>query len=283
MKFDSPSHIRALLAELDFAPSKVLGQNFLIDGNIRDIIVDTAEVDAGEHVIEIGPGLGMLTQGLLKKGVRVTAVEKDEALVAHLGRAFATELAQGLLRLIHADALKVNFPDLLAGGARKVISNLPYSVGNRILVDLVLADDIPDLITIMVQRDVAERIAAQPNCREYGVLSVLLQLRCDVETVKQVSPRCFVPAPRVWSTVLRLRRNDANGEALRNRQHFVALVKYCFSQRRKQLQGILRKAPAYVAGQNSESALAAIGIEGERRPENVPVAQWVELSNRLST
>lgn len=283
MKLNSPTAIRKHIDSMSFSPSKSMGQNFLSDGNIRDAILKTAAVKPTEHVLEIGPGIGILTEGLLAQAKQVTAVEKDAALYKHLQQLFASEIDEGRLTLIHADALDINLGELVEGGCTQVLSNLPYSVGNRILVELILQPYVPERITIMVQRDVAERIVAKVNTKEYGVFSLLTQIRYNTKITRHVNPRCFVPVPRVWSSVVLLTKTNERYEPLNDLPTYVHLVKSCFSKRRKQIQTILKKPPYPLryAEVDVDELLTGLNIDRQLRPEAIPLPKWVELANRM--
>lgn len=282
MNLNSPTQVRRYLQECGFTPSKTMGQNFLVDGNIRDIILQSAELSGAERVVEIGPGLGMLTAGLLEKTNDILAIEKDPVLCRLLEKNFETEMAAGSLRLMEADALDVDFSAVVTAGRTHMISNLPYGVGNRILVNVALGETVPERITVMVQRDVAERMMAKPDGKEFGVLTLFLQLRYDVSLIKHVSPGCFVPEPRVWSSVVCLKRNTAHDAGLKSIPVYHQLVRECFSCRRKQIQVILHKHLHF--GLSVEEALAILHdaqVDPKARPENITPAQWILLANRL--
>lgn len=268
------SEVRHLLAELDFKPSRALGQNFLIDGNILRLILHLARIEKDDVVLEIGPGLGVLTQALLKQAGRVIAIEKDRRLFDHLSTICAHEPR---LELIPGDALDVDLHGLLRRGVTKVISNLPYSVGSRILVELTEATPPPRYVLVTVQKEVADRLSAKPDTADYGLLSVLVQVHYDVVVDKVVSPQCFFPPPQVKSALVELfrrtepRLDPARLPALRR------AAKAAFEHRRKQMGTIFQRhlrAPVDV--------LSAAGIAPEARPEVVSVEQWCELAKRLA-
>ena len=273
MRLTSPTDVRGLLAERGLAPSKSMGQNFLIDANTRDRIVDAAEVSAGDRVLEIGPGLGVLTEELLARGVDLTAVEKDRGLAEWLREHFA---GKQRLRLIEGDALE---EDLGAVDAPVWVSNLPYSVGSRIMVDAVQGAHAPERLVVMVQRDVADRAMAQVGGKEYGLFSVVLQAHCTVERVLHVGGRCFVPEPRVGSTVICLKRR-ADAPVWDQPGAFSKVLNRVFAHRRKQLGTILRKEFGWDEARVAE-ALAEVGVSPDLRPEKVEPAAWVVLGQRL--
>ena len=272
MNLTAPSEVKALLARLDFRPSKVLGQNFLIDSNILKILVATADLQPGDAVIEIGPGLGVLTECLARDAGRVVAIEKDHRLAAHLREYFRGTRG---LELIEADALEVDLNKHLAAGCNKVAANLPYSVASRLLVDLAEAPRRPRQMVVTVQSEVADRLKAKADTDDYGLISVILQLRYDISIRKEVSPSCFYPPPDVKSAIVSMVLREPAVQPV-NYSPFKELLKLCFSKRRKQLGGILRKQFPEV-----EIVLSSLGLDPRSRPETLNPEQWVKLSNVL--
>jgi 16S rRNA (adenine1518-N6/adenine1519-N6)-dimethyltransferase len=279
MNLTAPSEVRALLEKLDFRPSRVLGQNFLIDVNILKILLSTAKLHPGDAVLEIGPGLGVLTEWLVRWSGRVVAIEKDARLLAYLRERFA---GTPNLHLIGADALDVNLEELLADGINKVVANLPYSIGSRLLVEWVEANHRPERIVVTVQREVAERLAAKVSTKDYGLMTVLTQARYAVRIRKEVRPTCFYPPPEVTSAIVDLERLDPAPATPCDPAGFKELVKTAFSQRRKQLTSLLHREPYKNRAETIEIALERIGVDRKARPENVTPAQWVEIANALT-
>jgi 16S rRNA (adenine1518-N6/adenine1519-N6)-dimethyltransferase len=276
----SPSHVKAWCIENGFHPNRTLGQNFLIDRNILDAMVDASGVRSGDAVLEVGPGLGVLTEALLARGARVTAIEKDSRLAARLAEALGNPPA---LRVIEADALELDLDTLLAEPFAACVSNLPYSVGTRILIDIALHPLAPKSITILVQTEVAERIAAAPGCEARGQAGVWLQLDYDVTLVRAVKASCFWPRPTVGSTIVRLFQHPC---ALTpdERTWFFDLTRYAFMHRRKQLGASLRKAPEPLG--RDDASLAALfaeaGIVPLARAEQLSQAQWLALARAFA-
>ena len=271
MKLTRPSDVRALLATMNFHPSRRLGQNFLIDVNILHILLDAAELTHKDAVLEIGPGLGVLTEGLLNRAGRVVAVEKDGRLFQWLENKFVDFPNLGI---IHADVLAVDLPALLAQGLNKCVANLPYSIASRFLVDLLGTECAPERIVVTVQLEVAERFAAKPSTHDYGLISVLAQLDYEVSIHKRISPTCFWPPPEVTSAILLMVRRTAPLAPVHNRTALLDLLKLCFSKRRKQLGTILRGQFADV-----EKTLSKLKIPPAARPENLAPADWARLGN----
>jgi len=272
----SPSQVKAWCIENGFHPNKTLGQNFLIDRNILDATVAASGCGAGQKVLEIGPGLGVLTEALLACGASVTAVEKDSRLASRLAGALGQPPA---LRVLEADALELELDALLAEGFDACVSNLPYSVGTRILLDLALHPRAPQTFVVLVQTEVAERFAAPPGVAARGQAGVWLQLDYAVTLVRAVKASCFWPQPAVGSTLVRLDRSRSplSDEA---RRWFFDLTRYAFMHRRKQLAAALRKAPAPLGRDDAALAalFAAAGIDLLARAEQLTNAQWQSLA-----
>jgi len=268
----SPSEVKGLLARLECSPRRSAGQNFLIDRNIRDIVLRAANVQKGEEVLEIGPGLGVLTEELLEQADRVYAVEIDRALHAHLYNCFAENER---MVLIHADAMDVDLKGFFRSGVSRFVSNLPYSVGSRILYGLAGPQDAPQSMTVMLQRDVADRITAPVGNKQYGLLTIWLNMFYKPSVVKHVNATCFYPRPQVGSSVVQLDLRDEPLYPVLDWGEFEKMVKYCFTQRRKQLGTILRGGVCV----RSEEQIVAAGLMPEMRPEEVDVSAWGRLAD----
>lgn len=257
MNLTSPSQVKAWCIENGFHPNKVLGQNFLIDRNALEAIVDAGLV--GSNVLEIGPGLGVLTEEMLRRGMRVTAVEKDPVLAQRLKEALGNPPG---LTVVAADAL-----DWLPQGGDFdcMVSNLPYQAGTRILLELVQQRKIPSM-TVLVQTEVAERLAAGPGSKTRGLAGVWAQLDYDVKIVRKVSASCFWPRPEIGSTVVKLTRHDRNiAFSDEERRVFCRLTKKAFEHRRKQLGSIFKDL-----------------IQSTARAEELSNEDWVMLARDLA-
>jgi 16S rRNA (adenine1518-N6/adenine1519-N6)-dimethyltransferase len=259
--------ITELLERHGLSPSRALGQNFLADPNTVRRIVRLAQVSPGDPVVEIGPGVGSLTTALADAGAAVTAVELDRHLLPVL-----EEVVGPLgVRVVHADALEADWDDLLAGHERwSLVANLPYNVGTTIVLQLL--DDVPAIETmlVMVQREVGERLAAPPGSGAYGIPSVKLALWATAAVVGRVPPTVFVPAPKVESVLVRIRRLPEPAVDV-DSDELTALVRRAFGQRRKMLRRSL-------AGEVSPAAFAAAGIAPDDRPEQLGIQQWGALT-----
>lgn len=259
--------------EHDFHPNKTLGQNFLVDKNILEAIVDAGldGVDEGVAVLEIGPGLGVMTQELLRRGRDVVAIEKDSFLAEGLAERVGP--CNGALEVVCADAL-----DIVAGGAsetlpRIMVSNLPYQAGTRILLELVQTRRM-ERMTALLQTEVAQRLAAPEGSRERGLAGVWAQLDYDVEIVRSVPATCFWPRPEIGSSVVRLVRHErASGLTDGERAAFRRLTKLAFAHRRKQLGTIFRGIMPHMDSQE-----IAPGVDKTLRPERLSAENWISLA-----
>ena len=272
-----PSEVRRILERLDFKPSKVLGQNFLIDRNILDQLMQIANLSPHDVVLEVGPGLGVVTHVLAEKAARVIAVEKDERLYRYLNK-----------HVCHVPHVELHYGDILdlfptglpLEDVTKVVANLPYSVSGRFLADLCLHAPGPQDIVITVQQEVGQRLAAKPGSSAYGVLSVFAQSRYEAQLCKTISASCFLPRPRVQSAIVHLQKREAYLLTPAQTPAFRHLVKSCFSRRRKQLGTILDKSSDLPAAESAQvrDILRKSGLSLTDRPGEVPPDTWVELA-----
>ena len=271
-RLTSPKEVRALLEKLGHRPNKGLGQNFLIDANILDIIANTAEIQPSESVLEIGSGLGALTERILPLAGSVTCIEKDPVMVDYL----KTRLSD--FTLIESDAMDVDLDALFAGGITKVAANLPYSVASRLMVDIAECAHRPELMSLTIQKEVADRLVSPPGGKHYGILGILTGVFYKNTRVKKISPTCFLPPPKVWSAVVRMERREEPIVADAEYPVFKRLVKYCFSLRRKQIGTILKR----MGIEPIDRLLADAGIEHTERPERIEIERWAALARLLS-
>jgi 16S rRNA (adenine1518-N6/adenine1519-N6)-dimethyltransferase len=272
----SAGEVRAFLERHGLAARRDLGQNFLVDRAVAERLVDLAGVEAGDAVVEIGTGLGILTRALASRGARVASVEIDAGLVRAL-RAEGTLPAS--VDLIHGDALEIDLEPLLCGGPRaRVVANLPYSISAPLLRRLLDQRRLLADWCVMLQRDVALRLLAEPASRDYGSLAVLHRLTVELERVMELSPNCFFPVPQVRSTFVRVRplpSLDLSGDELRALE---SLVRAAFSKRRKTLVNALRGSP-FACG---DEALRAAGLEPGVRAEQLAPEAFVSLARQLA-
>jgi 16S rRNA (adenine1518-N6/adenine1519-N6)-dimethyltransferase len=273
----TPGQLRRLLAAERLRPRKALSQNFLTDPAALDAIVAAAELQPGDRVVEVGPGLGVLTRRLLSAGASVLAVELDPRLAAYLRRELAGVAS---FDLIEADALSLHPRDCFPGEAFKLVANIPYHITSPLLHAFLEGDRPPQLAVLLVQAEVAERVAARPGQMSY--LSVFVQNVADAEIVGRVPAGSFEPAPEVDSAILRLRRRASPQiPPGPGREPFYRIVQAGFRQRRKQLHNALgRELP--VPRPTLDLAFAACGIDPERRAQTLSLAEWECLAGRLA-
>ncbi len=267
--------LREVIRRHELAAKKSLGQNFLLDLNLTARIARAGGRLEGVTVVEVGPGPGGLTRALLAEGAkRVVAIEKDSRALGALAEIAARY--PGRLDVIEGDALEVDMAALAGEGPARVIANLPYNIATPLLTGWVAADRWPpwwDGLTLMFQREVAERIAARPGDEAYGRLAVLCGWRCETSIAFDVNPQAFTPPPKVTSSVVRLTPRQAPPPcAVRDLE---AVTQAAFGQRRKMLRQSLKSLG------DAAALLAEAGIEPTRRAEEIPVEGFVALANAL--
>lgn len=273
----SPSATRDLLAQLGHQPKRFLGQNFLVDGNIVRKSLELAEVRAGDNVIEIGPGLGTLTNALLAAGATVWAVEKDRTLHEHLTVQLAPQFPDRF-HLLEGDAVEhplAGLPAELACGSFKVVANLPYAIATPWL-DGVLSGPLPVRLVLMLQQEAAQRYAAQPGSKSFGAISIFLQAAYTIAPGHKVAAACFHPRPDVESHLLNLVRKP---DPYVFPAPVKALIRGCFQQRRKQIGALLRgRLPKELDSVAWRELLVVHGLSEQTRPEAIPVDWWVRFA-----
>lgn len=266
-----------LVKKYNFKFSKSLGQNFLVDDSVLNDIVSGAEVSENDFVIEIGPGVGTLTAQILKKAKRVTAVELDNDLIPILQQ----ELGDNpKFQLIHKDALKVDFNEVIGDEESvKLVANLPYYVTTPIIVKLLKEQYNFKSLTIMIQKEVAERIDAEPNCKDYGSLSVLVQYYCNTSIVRKVPPTCFMPRPKVESIVIKLERLSEPRVKVKDEALMFEIVRSGFNMRRKTLWNATKSLG--LDKEKIEAAFKNSGIDPKRRAETLSIEEFAALSDSI--
>ncbi len=264
--------LREAIAAAGFSAKKSLGQNFLLDINLtRRIARASGSLDRGT-TIEIGPGPGGLTRALLIEGAAdVIAIERDARAAAAL--APLVEAADGRLRLVEADALEVGIAGL-GSEPRRVVANLPYNVATRLLLGWLETPTAFESLTLMFQKEVADRLLAAPSDDAYGRLSVLVQWLCTVRRVTELPPSAFTPPPKVWSSVVRLEPRPAPSHPA-ERRALERITEAAFGQRRKMLRQSLK-------GLGGDALLATAGIAPTERPERLTIADFCHLANALT-
>lgn len=280
----SPGRTKAIIAKYGFQLKKSLGQNFLVDRNILRKIVEAAELDGTRGALEIGPGIGALTEWLAQEAGRVVAVEIDQRLLPIL-----QETLQGRdnVTVVHGDVLKLDlaarFGEWFAGMAGvSVVANLPYYITTPILMKL-LEERLPLAnIVVMIQKEVAERMAARPGGKDYGSLSVAVQYYCEPELVTLVPHTVFIPQPNVDSAVIRLRVRQTPAVAVADERLFFDVVQAAFAQRRKTLANNLLARYFGKGGRAElEALLRGCGIDPGRRGETLRLDEFAALSDAL--
>ena len=260
------------------------GQNFLIDGSVVSRIIDAFDPKPDQTVIEIGPGRGALTAELVKKAGRVVAIEFDRDLAAQLRDVFA---AAPNLTLVESDALTIDFCEAIKPAqTARVIANLPYNVGTAILQRLIEQRSCISDMTLMLQREVVERIMAQPGSSERGYLSVFVEAYCDVEKLFDVSPQAFRPAPKVWSSVVHVRPRPKIAAAVKDEKLLWQIVSAGFAHPRKTILNNLREAPESIQELLKKRGGASIvlcdaGLPPLRRAETFALEEWALLVNAM--
>lgn len=274
----SAERVERYLHRHGLGASKGRSQNHLVDNRVLEDIVELASPVPGQRILEIGPGLGILTSALLETGANVTAVEIDPRLVGHLRTRFV-EVDEGSLTLIEANVLDVPIADLVSP-PYDVVANLPYHITSPVLHHLLGEDPRPDRFVLMVQREVAERIAAAPGGMSY--LSVFVQYHADVRVARIVAASSFEPAPSVQSAVLvgtvRERRLSPEGE-----ERLWRLVQAGFRERRKMLHNVLPRQLPHIGRERFEAALDEVGIATDRRPQTLSVEEWMKLADAVGS
>jgi 16S rRNA (adenine1518-N6/adenine1519-N6)-dimethyltransferase len=273
---------KEILAKYNMSAKKKFGQNFLIDSNVLNGIVEAAGVTKDDCVLEIGPGIGSLTQCLAEAAGKVVAVEIDRGLIPVL----ADTLSEyDNVTVINEDILKVDIDEIVAGsnGGRpiKVVANLPYYITTPIIMKLFEKGAMIESITVMVQKEVAERMCAGPGSKDYGAFTLLVQWYTEPELLFPVPPHCFVPQPRVTSAVVRLKRREAPPAAVESEETFFRTVRGAFAQRRKTLSNALMAAFPGLDRAGAEECAAEAGLSPAVRGEALSILQFADLSNAI--
>jgi len=270
----SPEVVHYICKRFDIKMSKKLGQNFLIKRGIVDEIVKAADLQEGEPVLEIGPGIGTLTQGLAQSGANVTAIELDTRLLEVLD----TTLAQySNVTIVHGDVLKLDVPSIMNNEPFKVVANLPYYITTPIIMSL-LESRLPiERLVVMVQKEVALRMVAKPGTKDYGALSVAVQYYTKPDIVLDVPPKSFLPAPAVTSSVIRCVLRDKPPVDVIDEKLFFRVVKAGFAQRRKTFANTMKTTG--LSKDRIEELLAKANIDGQRRGETFTLQEFADVAN----
>ena len=277
-KLIEPQNTIALIKAHDFSFKKRFGQNFLIDSHVLDKIIRGAEIGKEDAVLEIGPGIGTLTQALCEAAGEVTAVEIDRDLIPILEKTLAD---YDNVRIINEDILKLDL-SAISEKPLKVVANLPYYITTPIIMGLFESGAPLLSITVMVQKEVADRMQAAPGGKDYGALSLAVQYYAEAGIIANVPPNCFIPRPGVGSAVIRLTKHAAPPVQPKDEKFMFRLIRAAFAQRRKTLVNTLRNDSSLsYSREQLEAVLAAMGLPAAVRGERLSLAEFAELSDRL--
>ncbi len=258
---------------MKFEYKKSLGQNFLIDNNIKNKIIESINPTEKDLIIEIGPGAGSLTKELVKKNCDIICFEIDKRLEIELDK-----IKSNNLKIIFEDFLKVNLNDYIEKKYERLffVGNLPYYITTAI-INKIINESNPYEITIMIQKEVAQRFMAKPNSKAYGSLSIYLQYNFDISKICDVSKNCFEPKPNVDSTVIVLKKKKNKSKVI-NEEQFYKLIKDSFRQKRKNLRNNLKEYNCDLI----EEILKSFNKDLSRRAEEITIEEFIEISNRMS-
>lgn len=278
-----PQNTIAILQKYQFRFQKKYGQNFLIDTSVLERIIRAAQIGAEDCVLEIGPGIGTMTQYLAENAGKVIAVEIDKALIPILEETLAPYKN---VTVLQGDILKTDIGELAerhnAGKPLKVVANLPYYITTPIIMGLFERNVPLASVTVMVQKEVAERMLAKPGTKDYGALSLSVQYYAEPEIVTNVPPNCFMPRPNVGSAVVKLRRFGNPPVEVQDEKFMFSIIRAAFNQRRKMLVNALAGAGEFsFSKEQTEAVLDSIGISAQIRGEKLSLAEFAKLADRL--
>lgn len=282
-KLSNPKKTIEVIQKYQFDFQKKFGQNFLIDGRVLEKIMDAADIGAEDFVLEIGPGIGTMTQYLAERARQVMAVEIDRNLIPILSETLSD---YDNVEILNADILKIDLRKTVEeknqGKPIKVVANLPYYITTPIIMELFESEIPVDNITVMVQKEVADRMQAQPGTKDYGALSLAVQFYAKPYIVANVPPNCFMPRPKVGSAVIRLTRHQNPPVEVKNKKLLFQLIRASFNQRRKTLQnGIKNFSGLSFSKEEVADALEQIGVSPTIRGEALSLEQFAELCSLL--
>jgi 16S rRNA (adenine1518-N6/adenine1519-N6)-dimethyltransferase len=276
----NPQETIRVIKENNFTFRKNYGQNFLIDSHVIDKIIAAAEIDKSTKVLEIGPGIGTLTQYLAEAAESVTAVEIDDKLIPILEKTLAD---YDNVNVIHGDILKQDIGAIFGGEPFKIVANLPYYITTPIIMNLLESRVPADSITVMIQKEVADRMKAEPGSKDYGALSLAVQYYADPYLAANVPPNCFMPRPNVGSAVIRLKRLEEPFVKVKDERHMFKLIRAAFNQRRKTLANAVKNFEGLsYSREEVENALTSLGLDTRVRGEALGLQEFAALSDALS-
>ena len=281
MKLTSPETVKKIMAKSGMKFNKSLGQNFLIDDGVLESIIEASGVDGTCGVIEIGPGIGTLTQALAETAGKIVSIELDRQIAEYLRGAFA---AYNNVEIIQGDAMKLDLTQIAAehfnGMPVSIVANLPYYITTPLIMKFLEDTNGIDSVTVMIQKEVAERMTALPSTSDYGALSVAVQYRSTPEIITLVPPDCFMPPPKVTSAVIRLEIKNHVKPEVENEKKLFKVVKAAFMHRRKTLVNSLAANFDTPKEQLKALILEACGNENARA-ENLGIKEFEKISKNL--
>lgn len=282
-KISSPKKTKEIVQKYGFKFSKSLGQNFLIDQNILENILNGAHISDKDYVIEVGPGIGSLTQNIGERAKKVVAIEIDKTLIPILNE---TLNGYSNVEIINQDVLNMDLHKLVQekfeGNKPKVVANLPYYVTTPIIMKFLEEKVAIESLTIMIQKEVANRIQAGPGTKDYGTLSIAVQYYCDPKILLKVPPSVFIPQPKVESSVIRLDVLNKPRVYVEREDLFFGLIKDAFGKRRKTLLNALSSGKLKLNKKLVREVLIASNIDEKRRGETLSIEEYARLSNNLA-
>lgn len=281
MKLTDSEYIRELLGRHGFRFSKSLGQNFLTAAWVPEDIAAAGVPEEGMGVLEVGPGIGCLTRELSKRAERVVSIELDKALKPILAETLANCKN---VEVLFGDALKLDLAALaeekLGGLKKTVCANLPYNVTSPLLTAFIQADCF-DSITVMIQREVARRICAAPGCPDYGAFGIFVQWHMETELLFDVPPSCFMPQPKVTSSVIRLKKRREHPAQVEDEKLMFRIIRAAFNQRRKTLVNALSSQLGGITKEQAEEAIANCGFDTRIRGEALDIGGFAKISDKI--
>jgi dimethyladenosine transferase len=279
LKLSNPKQTIEIIQKYNFNFKKSFGQNFLIDSHVIDKIIRAAEITKEDNVLEIGPGIGTLTQYLAEAAGRVVAVEIDEKLIPVLGETLAE---CDNVEVINQDILKCDIDSIFGGEPFKVVANLPYYITTPIIMGLLEGDSHFESLTVMIQKEVADRMKAGPGTKDYGALSLAVQYYAEPYLAANVPPNCFMPRPNVGSAVIRLKRLAESRVSVKDEKLMFGLIRAAFMERRKTLLNAVKNYREMdISKEKVEAALVELGIDTRIRGEALTLEQFAELADLL--
>ena len=281
----TPKKTLEIINKYDFAFQKKFGQNFLIDANILDCIIDGANITKDDLVLEIGPGIGTMTQFLCERAREVVTVEIDKNLIPILNDTLS---AYDNVTIINEDILKVDIKKIAEeknnGKPIKVVANLPYYITTPIIMGLFESHVPLESITIMVQKEVADRMQTGPGSKDYGALSLAVQYYSKAEVLVEVSPNCFIPRPKVGSSVIKLTLHKDERVSVNDEKLMFRLIRASFNQRRKTLSNGIKNSPELeFSREDVVEALKEMGLDENIRGEKLSLEEFAKLSDILGS